>query len=254
MQNAQELKEMFSFKEHYPSNFFATESQLALQDKYENKLFNIKLVNLYDKVKEGLGRIPTLKEFGVEYAKCSYNYVMKHVDVKDEDVNYLLDCIKWRTERCYKSRIYEEYVLLKLKELYPDFDFYTHHLIDDVMGVDIVAVDAEGHFYYIHITKNTQAAIDKMYLKVSHTNFKFGKKRLFYVRRIKDHIILKYTTSGFTEIKKEIMDQKFARAKTWENTSENYLRFFNEKLIDKEIVSKDFRFISEKGRVLEIDE
>lgn len=251
-----ELEEYFLFHDDRPDKNFATDEQKRLQDIYENKLFNEELVDMYDVVRDELQRIPSLKEFGSRYVKSSYLYFIKHHKIDKEDKDYLLSCMKWRAQRVYKSRIYEEYIFELIKEYYPSFDFIVHPLIDSIFGVDLVVVDDTDHFHYIHVTKDTQRSIDKMYKKAKKFNFKINRKKFVWFRYIEKHMKIYYDGWGYkmTRFSKNYFDNQFKKSQGWEVWGDNKLQNFNEQLIKKGIVNKDFRFVSKKGRVLEINE
>lgn len=260
MQNAQELKEMFSFNEHVITNIEMSKhsfEQQELRFKYENKCYMIEVVSVFNDLLKELGRAPSLKEYAEIYLKKSFHGFKKRVFVKKEDEGWIKSCMIWRCERAYKSYIYELYVKERIKEIYgfENVDIFEHQILDYIMGVDIVAI-INDEFHYIHVAKDTIYSKNALKgKKLYKKKFTINDKEFSFKRNFSKHIKLFYKTECFSNLnslnKRMEKSKKNGNHDDWKS---NELITLTKQMIEQEVVSKDFRFISEKGRVLEIDE
>jgi len=79
----------------------------------------------------------------------------KHCKNEDVDIKEIM----WRTienrlARTWRSKLIEFHTEMRLKELYPSARVISSHMIDLILGVDIV-VEIGGQRFYLHLLKNS---------------------------------------------------------------------------------------------------
>lgn len=204
-------------REQFTSNFN------YYRNLYENVEWISELAYLYITMKKQLKRYPRWLEYCKEYCKISWNHCKKY-ELDEHEQMLMKQDIAWRASRTWIGLTTEQ--CLKLQLLSWGYDIVDHKYIDVTMGVDIVVIDDKDELKYIHVTKNTDAALNKVNTK--------GKKvtNIGFKRDFSNHLVLAYDieesdknkmVGALPVFKKDYVIEQLKTIKSNETIAENRL-------------------------------
>lgn len=228
-------------REQFTSNFN------YYRNRYENVEWNSELAYLYTTMEKKLKRYPGWLEYCKKYCEISWEHCKKY-ELDEVEQKMMKHDIAWRASRTWIGLTVEQ--VLKLQLLSWGYDIVAHEFIDVAMGVDIVAIDNKGKLTYIHVTKNTDGALNKVNKKekkITGSGFK---------RDFSNHLVLAYDieeseknimVGALPVFKKEYVLEQLKTVKCTETVKENRLTelaYFYRNRVNKD---GRFKFKSKKG-------
>lgn len=146
---------------------------------------------LFDTLIEKLERIPSQKEYikeGLNLVRKNWNKRNRDKFSKEHELAF-----RFRIGATYISKVIELHAEVRLKELYPNANIFSHILVDCTVAADIIFDDNEtGKRYYIHVLKDSMESRNFLIQKESRGKFKYENKWFQFKRDFSTHSHLYY--------------------------------------------------------------
>ena len=170
-----------------------SKEERELKAKVEN-VRERKLMTLFFDLENSLQRLPSQSEYLNEYMKIAFGKIEKEdwytEIVKVFNKDFIENCVTWRADRAYKSSLIEVMTAMQLES--KGYTVFREKYLDMVMGVDLVAVK-DGKVWYIHITKDSKWAREKVLTKGSYRDYWVNYNKFNYQRNFENHVELFYS-------------------------------------------------------------